>query len=601
MPTLTPFFQFGTISGVESVSYSLSRGTAPSTCTLTIPPMPGLDFDPKPMVWSDGVRTVKFNDCKITSVVPSVGGDGFERWTVSIWDRRWRWKFGQVSGRYNVRHGGVIRKDTQKTVRQLAEICLKAMGEKVFDVSKMPNDTYPYLDWILTPPSAALDQLCQIVNCHVTLNELDRVVIWPDGMGKDLPALPSSSQGVTFDIGARPGKVNVVSAPAVWQLNFDLVAVGLDKDNQIKPVWDLSYMPLNKVTNEKTWENEQPPFTNVKKEYRKLAQETVWKWYQIVPPGWIDFDRTTGRAKVDKKYGLKTMPGTSLKINSSLQFFPLLDHQISYSTTSHVLRSDIQAGEYDAQLKSRRPAEVYGLWYDGQGNSGDNYDAKLINQRKDDDSDELDAEGPLRFSGGFSIDQERGLVIFADPVFKFYERVSEGESKSIERFIGQASIILRTGSHFYDSDTHVAYRHKRWKQIAGAPDPSLELYFAHEDVVPEFMTVYDWREYKAAYRLAASNLKEAEKKLDYYLGYEVKKFESRVPAFSRYPWMQPYAPDGLIAQVNYEIDGEGRISTTINREKEGLSNIPGYDEQRQATHLKTMLKRDSESKRNQDG
>ena len=49
------------------------------------------------------------------------------------------------------------------------------------------------------------------------------------------------------------------------------------------------------------------------------------------------------------------------------------------------------------------------------------------------------------------------------------------------------------------------------------------------------------------------------------------------------------------------IDGEGRISTTINREKEGLSNIPGYDEQRQATHLKTMLKRDSESKRNQDG
>ena len=127
MPTLTPFFQFGTISGVESVSYSLSRGTAPSTCTLTIPPMPGLDFDPKPMVWSDGVRTVKFNDCKITSVVPSVGGDGFERWTVSIWDRRWRWKFGQVSGRYNVRHGGVIRKDTQKTVRQLAEIDRKSV------------------------------------------------------------------------------------------------------------------------------------------------------------------------------------------------------------------------------------------------------------------------------------------------------------------------------------------------------------------------------------------------------------------------------------------------------------------------------------------
>ena len=43
----------------------------------------------------------------------------------------------------------------------------------------------------------------------------------------------------------------------------------------------------------------------------------------------------------------------------------------------------------------------------------------------------------------------------------------------------------------------------------------------------------------------------------------------------------PYAPDGRIAQVTFSIDDEGFISTSINKEVEGLSSIVDYTERRQ--------------------
>lgn len=605
MQTLTPFFQYGSIKGVESASYSLSRGTAASVCTVTIPPDYALNFSPKPLVFSDGVRTVRLSNCIVSSVVPSIGADGYERWTVQILDRRWKWKSGQISGRYNIRHGGLIRRDTQKTVQELAKLCLTAMGEKNYDVKKMPNDTYPYIDWTLMTPNAALEQLCQIVNCHVCLNEQDKVVIWPDGLGKDLPALPSSSQGITFDCGVRPGVVNAVSAPAVWQLNFDLLAVGLDVDNKIKPVWELSYIPefeRDDGTKIKTWAYEPPPFMGVAKEFRKLAQETVWRWYQILPPGWVEIDGQ-GKAKIRKEGGMQEMPWAKESIKSVRQFFPLLDHQLDYAQISHVDRKDLSSGDtsFDPLLRARKPAQVLGLFDDGEGRGNDNGIDAVTNALDADKSNEPHWETPFLYPGGFSIDQERGLVIFSDPVFRLWTQSGgDGVMNTADDdldFRGQAQLYLRVACNFYDLKTNVPYRVCRNQTIKGAPDPKGEAFFAHEDVTPEFYTRFEWNEFKATYDSAAGNISDSNKKLDYYLGYTVKKFETRIPAFARYPWLQPYAPDGLIAQVNFEIDGEGRLSTTINREKEGLSNMPSYDDRRQAGHLKAMLKRDEELKR----
>lgn len=583
-------FRFGSIRGVISMRFTLSRGTVPSICSITVPPTPNLDLKPKKMTITDGVRTVGFSGCIINDVSPGIDDDGHERWNITIVDRRWRWKYGVISGRYNIRSGGVIRKETKKSVRDLAKLIFDEMGEKNVDLSKMPNDTFPHFDWTdPVAPNVALDQVCQAVNCHVVPTTKDTFAVYPDGMGLDLPRLPNSSRGLAFDFAAGPGEVVMMSAPAQWQINFDLIPVGLDKGNEIRPIWDLSYMPKDEVTGERTWEFEEPPqFLNVETKYRKLAQETVWRWYQILPPGWVRRDSSKKKVTIEPgRNGMLKMPGPDLPIKSWRQFFPLLDHQLDYQQIPHVDRSRISGGEFDPLLRARKPAQVLGIFYDEQGRGADNYDETLLDQIGEDDSNEADAESPLIYQKGFTIDQDRGLVIFADPVYRFVDILDD--KGRYAQAIGPAVIFLRCATNFYDVDTRAPWRRTMSKKVPGAPDPKAKVYHQHADAVPEYVTRFDWSNYKWRFDKNAGNLKDVDERLKLYLGYSMRKYEIKVPGQARYPILVEYAPDGLIAQVSWEISGTGTITTNVSKEREEITNMPSYDERRQALQLKNTL------------
>lgn len=601
--TLTPRFRFGPITGVISAKFALSRGTSPSVCVITVPPVPGLDLKPKPMIWSDGFRTLTFKDCIINDVSPSIDGDGFERWNIAIVDRRWKWKYGYVSGRYNVRSGGVILKETKKSVQELAKICFEAMGEKNPNVKQMPNDLYPHFDWTdPVAPNVALDQLCQVVNCHVVLTEKDTAAVYPDGYGKDLPQLPNTSRGVSFDFGAGPGKVTMLSAPVKWQLNLDLVAVGLDKDNTIKLLNDLSYTP-ELEDGKRAWDKETPPlFLNVEKKYRKLAQESVWKWYQILPPGWAKFNKGTNTYEikpVDNSF-LK-MPGTNLSITSVRQLFPILDHQLDYQKMSQTDKTRVDAKELDPLLQARKPAQVLGFYYDGQGKGEDNIEENRVNQIAGDDSNELDWEAPLVYDRGFNIDQDRGLVLFSEPVYRFNNTVVGNEVK--DRKYSQAALVLRVAVNFHDISTRAPYRLFLSQAVRGASDPKLEAVHLCSDAVPEFVTKFDWETKRQvpvtvdvgtdgkikSVKNMRVNIDDVDKRLKSYLGLTMRKYETKTPAQAQYPFLVEFAPDGMIAQVGFEISQSGEMSTMISKEREEISNMPTYDERRQAIQLKATL------------
>lgn len=562
--TLTPRFQYGSIRGVTSASFSLSRGTSPSVCSVTIPwglPEVAVDKVPKPMIWSDGQRQVVFRDCIVNDVSPSVASDGRQTVVISILDRRWKWKYGQISGRYNVRSGGVILKETRKTVQELATLCLKALGETKYDVKRMPNDTFPYIDWDLMPVNAALDELCRLTNCHVSLTHDDRVLVMPDGTGNDLPALPNSSRGFAFDFGAIPGKIGMASAPAKWQLDFDLLPVGLDSDNTVKPIWELSYTPKVAGSGKDYWSWGEWPYLEVETKYRKLAQETVWRWYMILPPGWIAKPKD-GKWKVQPgKKALKYMPGVDekLEVKDVRQFFPLLDHQLDVDYVRHTDRARVNAKEFDPKLLARRPAVVWGQFYDESGRGTDIYET-------DDDSDEFVFGQHLIYSKSFSVDQDRGVLVFADPVVRY------DINDSVKR---PAIIRLRCATNFYNADTRSAYRLFRTKELPAASDKKLVAWTGREDVIPEF--IIDEKG-----KLRKDNTEDVHTRLDYYIGYAMRKYETKTPANAHYPFLVPYSPDGLIAQVNYEIDGEGFLTTSIHKEREETSNLVTYEERRQA-------------------
>jgi hypothetical protein len=239
-----------------------------------------------PMSFSDGVRTVTFSDCKITDVQGNFS-DG-QTMTIAILDRRWKWRFGQISGRYNIRVGGQIETGSKKNPRELLKLVFQSMGDSRYDVRQVPVDTFPYIDWDLTTPDAALTQICDAINCHVCLGFDDVVRIVPDGVGADLPDLPSSSSSVGLDVGVRPGKVGVASGLMRWQFDFPLTPVGLDVDGKVKPIDELSYRPKSKSgkpLSKTPWEGVDPVEMwceqTVDTALRKLAVETVWRWYRI--------------------------------------------------------------------------------------------------------------------------------------------------------------------------------------------------------------------------------------------------------------------------------------------------------------------------------
>ncbi|MGN6546767.1 MAG: hypothetical protein ACTHK7_17055, partial [Aureliella sp.] len=488
---------------------------------------------------------------------------------VSIADRRWRWQFSQISGRYNVRAGGKLKKETVKSARELAELCLKELGEKNYDVRAVPGDTFPLIDWDLQPINAALDQLCQQVGCHVALTENDRITVMPDGKGRDIPNFPSSSKGIAFDFGIRPGRVGVASAPAEFQLDFELHPVGLDIDNSLKDIWELSYIPVDRITGQKTWHYEPDDCMNIKdKTARSLAQQTVWKWFLILPPGWIArHEKDRYRIEPGAK-GLKTLPGTDELIRSHRQFV-FLDHQLDTEKAPVIAGKQSTTGKtvpLDKQTPVRRSPAVFGYIYDGMGAGTDNVENT---------QDEPVFGEELVYPKGFAIDQERGIVIFADPVYRY----DLATSHKIPPFIR-----LRVAAHF-QNENRALYRHFKTREIKGAPDSNLTAWQSREDVLPEHILRY------AKKLESETNIADVDKRLEHYLEFAAKKYEIKTPGSATFPFLVPYSPDGLIAQVIYQIDGQGFLTTSIHREREQLSNLVTYEERREAVQQLATMER----------
>ena len=549
---LTPQFTFGNIKGVEQVTYTLSRGVAPSVAVVRMPlNIQGLDRKPNAMVFSDGMRTVRFSNCIISDVAPEVDGEGFQVMTVAIQDRRWQWKYGQISGRYNIRSGGFIQPATKKKPKALATLCFEAMGEKKFDVSRMPNDVYPFIDWNMDNPAAALEALCQSVNAHVCLGYDDIVYIFKDGEGKDMPALPNSSSGVGFDFGTLPGKVGCASSLASWQFDFPLYPVGLDVDGSIKLIDDLSYRPKDEFGG---WRYVIPETMNglqdnqeTRVDERKLAKESVWRWYAVGLP-----------------LGLTIMPRSKEKLETIQQLFPLLDRQLEFEQLTDLQQVKLGSSAYDKDVRQRRPQQVWGQFAGEDGRAIDNVaDLSVGNLTAHPDLSQK-ANLKLVYAKSFTIDQERRLVMFSDPVYRVFRPKDRPGSSNYY----PPTLFLRTACNFYNLLTRAGYRLQKTVNVGG-PNKDLIDWQSREDLTPEWYLTN---------RGEFNNESEVQEGLDFYLGRSLEKFRSRIPAHASYPYLLPYSPDGRIAQVTFEIDGEGFIGTTVNKEVEGLNTPVTYKE-----------------------
>lgn len=322
------------IKQIVSASYSRSHGITPDVCQIEMAPqsLDPSDADYTPIepdgflvfqfdAESVGVNSLGNRSTKTTQILlqgcrpdkAAVRRTANSRtWSIPIYDRRWKWKFGSFSGHWNVKKNGVIEARKERTARQLADMCLEAMGEQRYDTKPLDQleDTKglpyrkrvrPEVHWDRIPPAQALNELVTPLGYRVCLGWDDRVRICKYSEGALLPEEDLMTAGFDAALPEVPDSITVVGGITYHETLWELEAVGLDLDGEWKPIDHLSYTPSEKYG----WLLSEPPnFHGVEQKYDevkqnnvpdadiiehrkqqlKLAQETVFRCYRLKYP-----------------------------------------------------------------------------------------------------------------------------------------------------------------------------------------------------------------------------------------------------------------------------------------------------------------------------
>lgn len=389
--------------------FTLSHGISPGVCTIDVAPGTFEVSGPGTLTLAYDGRSVSFVDCKPDKGVMRLTQGGYIV-TLSILDRRWRWRYGEISGHYNQRNkAGNLRTETEKTPQELATLCLRAMGESGFDASALPSSPRPTVDWSFTNPAQALASLCDSMGCSIAPGVLDnRVRIVKRGVGRDLPDLPTvMSADFTFDPPELPGSIKFVGGATRWQDKFTLEAVGIDADGAIKPIDDLSYKP------DGGWSTSNPLYFDAvaTDTNRKLAQKSVFRWYRIK-------GLTAGRTRLPE-FG---------EFQSIAQLLPIEDGLI-----------ETEIDPLTNEKKSKPPV------VSGKYNSAD-FGAEI----GDDDT--------ATVPGEYSINRDLGIVVFNRPVF-IHESNDEGYQP--------AELTLEVAFSARDAQTGEPHHYTLERQLGG--------------------------------------------------------------------------------------------------------------------------------------
>lgn len=585
-------FAFPGIDTILSGNFALTPGFKPSVCTLTIIPQPKASLRIGDLTLAYGGQKITFRDCTVDDVQAMRDASGRSVWQVKILDRRWRWaNGGRISGYYNVHRPLMYRKETElvpgteKSPRDLAKLCLEAMGEKNFDLSKMPNDARPEVEWDAMKPAEALAQLCDSLQCILAPGLDDRFTIYRVGDGKLLPINQYLLSGaLEVNPPEQPEEIAVVTSPVMWQADLLLRAVGLDVDWKIKPINELSYTPT--IDKEKGWAYADPEFFGVKDIVaRALAKRSVWLWYQVMEPIQI----------YDGKECVPLTISDDELIWDVQRILPLLDHQL-LDMVAQGIPEEVKPSEVMGRSEPR-PAAVYGKFYDPSGESLRNDLERYERLKK---LAEAGGVPPtMRFyEAGFSIDARLGLIQFSQPVYRLTD-MKAGKEGLANKGKTPAELYLRVAFHLRDKTTRgwvrgeykrnvgkasgkkTAKKDKKEKSSNGSSIGVQD--FRHDDLQPKYCMIDQgkwWTKFLAADGKWWTNETAIKKQADYYLKEHLKQYETTTPATGTYAGFQKFEPDGLITQVSWYTDDEGFAFTKAVLGKEDQLDIIAYQERR---------------------
>lgn len=474
---------------VISCRYTRSLGTQPDYAILRIIPQ---SFSPQPtgtLQFTYGANYVNLFNCKVDWVRSVWSATSGIETFVKILDRRWAWQAGgEISGRYNVRFvDGSLDTSTEKSPQQLATILLNAMGEQNFDVSALPNSPRPYVSWDYSHPASELDELCELLGCRVCLKiASNSVQIVRLGVGALLPQANLFYYTQSFDLSETPDSLKVVGR-ARYQSKLKLQAVGEEKDGSLKPIADLSYAPAD------GWFGVSFPFSFITDdEDRKLAQKSVWRYYQIV-------SQADGTQEVPDFRNVQTIENIK----------PIDDFLVEVYTDS-------------SGVKFPKKAFIDGIWFNGDPQAGAGNNTILGTIYEED----------------FRIDRDNGLVIFPVQVYQW-----DSGTRT------EAELYLTCSYEARDPDTLSYARYIQVRNLGGNSGTGPRI-IKRDDILFTSYAQYSRNQKTGTVNNQATVEQQAINQLD---ATQLEYFPS-LTLDAGYNGIVPIDVDGAIRQVTYKVD-----------------------------------------------
>ncbi len=406
---------YSSITTPKEAVYTQRRGVRPDSVHITCVPQAGTIAATGTVTLAYNATSVTLPNCVLDKGSITLNTQGFVTSAV-FHDRRKLWEFvAPINGHYNETDQLNNRiTATEKTLRELMELLLQALGESNIDVTAVDNGLYPEVDWQCVEPRIELERLCQEYGYDVVLNYgSEDVQVVQIGTGTTLPSDTTTimQSSDTFDATVQPEYIRVCFGTSLAQARFELEAVALDNDGVFDDLDTVSYKPTI------GWETTDPfNLAAVGAEHgatdHALALETVYTYYRI---------------KQFSDGDLVLPDGSATTLNSIRQVFPVDTRLLEYETI-------------DSKTQ-RIPARLYGVKLK---------EVETESQPEDEDNTDIDDELKIPFR----IDAARGLVIFDKPVYK----VEYEEYKPADLYL-ETSFRIRdnTNHQFWNYTKDISY------------------------------------------------------------------------------------------------------------------------------------------------
>lgn len=537
MPDLFANATFPGINQIHRFSMTLSRGVTPSPAVLSIVPQQNLQSITGDLILSFGGNSFVFPDCRVDQNSFERNNNG-EIWQLTIFDRRWKWAFGALHGYYNLRQDdaeGTILPGTEKTPRELVSLCLDSLNETEYDVSAVPNDSRPAVEWEVTPPAKALANLCETLGCDVVIGSDNKVVVVPLNEGAQIPinGYPVIENSFSLDIPETPSRIVAYAARNRYEADLELEAIGLEEDGEVKLIDDLSYRPAN------GWEQSDPPhFYSIEDEkIRDLARKWIFRGYRVKMPAKIPF------------VNLADDEGPRLVDVERLE-------QITPFFTEQIGSWDYDQGRWSS--KQNVQPIIYGV----HSQETEGYE----------NSEDPDPNTPMQtlVRVDFTLDERKAIVRFGQAVRRWIPSGSGGGL-----WIAPAILRLRISMPFRQNESMAYYRHWVIRDLGdfGTPDKSIKSEEVRAELVPRYTEDYELDGVE-------ENYQDVERHLNYLIDQALKEYDLKQPQTVAYAGLFPIQLDGAIQTVGWDFGTTTEARTTVTRNFDPPRRCLSYRERR---------------------